>query len=47
MPDIGDLDDAQEAVGAHHHAALALGAEQDRLAVHEVDHHLVAHLSAW
>ena len=44
LADVGDVDEPQLAVGAHHDAALAVGAEADRLAVHEVDHHLVAGL---
>ena len=40
--DVVDLDDLQEAVDSLHDTALAPGTEQDRLAVHEVDHHLVA-----
>ena len=45
-PDVGHLDDAQLPVGAHHHAPVAVGAEADRLAVHERDQHLLAALPA-
>ena len=42
--DVGAFDESELAVDAHRHGALLLGAERDRLAVHEVDHHLVAGL---
>ena len=41
--DIGHFDETQLSVGAHHDPALALVPEQDRLAVDQLDHHLVAH----
>ena len=40
LADVGDVDEPELAVAAHHHTALAVGAEPDRLAVLEVDHHL-------
>ena len=42
LADVGHLDDAQLAVGAHDHRVLEVGAEADRLAVHQRDQHLVA-----
>ena len=45
LADIGDLDDAQHAVGSHDDALVAVGAEADRLAVVEIDHHLLADLT--
>ena len=46
LADIGDLDDAQLTVGAHDDTLVAVLAEADRLAVTEIDHHLVADLTA-
>ena len=39
LADVGDLDDAELSVGAHHDTPLVVGAEPDRLAVHEGDQH--------
>ena len=43
LADVGNLDEPQLAVVAHHHTPVAVGAETNRLTVDEVDHHLVAH----
>ena len=43
---IGDLDDAQQPVGTHDHTLVAVDSEADRLPVLQVDHHLLAHLTA-
>ena len=45
LADLGDLDDAKHAVGSHHDALVTVGAEDDRLTVMEIDHHLVADLA--
>ena len=42
LADVGDVDDAGPSLAVEHHALLAVGAEADRLAVHERDQHVVA-----